>query len=68
MAEENSIDTTNRHMVSVMDRSVVVMNPPTRLTRLSADEAMAFAAWLAAIASIHSSRPFQDFYDAVCNT
>lgn len=61
------VDTSNRFMVAVQNRHVKILNPPTRLTELSADEAMVLAAWLVAIASIHSSAPFEVFYDKVCS-
>ena len=63
-----SVDITNRFMVGARGRNIVVMNPPTRMTEMSGDEAMALAAWLVALASMSSSQPFQVFYDKVCGT
>jgi hypothetical protein len=66
VADIPDIDITNRHMVAGKGRSVVMMNPPTR--EMSADEAMALAAWLVALASMSSTHPFATYYDKVCGT
>jgi len=61
----SEIDTTNKHMVSSLNGDIVIMRPPTRM---SPDEAMVYAAWIVAMASMGSSHPFKTYYDKVCNT
>jgi hypothetical protein len=61
----SEIDTTNKYMVAARGDDVIVMMPSRQMT---ADEAMVFAAYLVAIASMHSSHPFSEYYDKVCNT
>lgn len=61
----SEIDTTNKYMVAAQGANVIVMMPPRQMT---ADEAMVFAAYLVAMASMQSSHPFSEFYDKVCNT
>jgi hypothetical protein len=59
------IDTTNKYMVGAQGANVIVMMPPRKMT---AEEAMVFAAYLVAMASMHSTHPFSEYYDKVCNT
>lgn len=66
--ETADIDTANRGMVSARGSRIIIANPAAIRGDMSADEAMALAAWLVAMASMYSTRPFQDFYDAVCST
>jgi hypothetical protein len=65
MSDKQEIDITNKFLVGSGGGGVKIFNPPHQMT---ADEAMVFAAWIVAIASMNSSQPFQTFYDKVCAT
>jgi hypothetical protein len=44
---QDPVNTANKHVVGVRDDEVIVMAPPSRLT---AEEALVFAAWLVTMA------------------
>lgn len=62
------IDTANKFMIGVRGDRVNILNPPTRLTELSADEAMLLAAYLVAVIEHKATHSFQDVLEAVCGS
>lgn len=60
------IDTLNKFMVGAQGHDVVIANPPSG--PMSADEALALAAWLACMAEIHTETKFEDVLNAVQNS
>jgi hypothetical protein len=63
LPDEQQIDTTNKYIVASRGSKIMVMSPPSEMT---AEEAMVFAAWIVALASMKSRLPFQSYYDEVC--
>lgn len=61
----SEIDTANKFLVGAQGDSIVIGNSPRRMT---AEDAMVFAAWIIAMASLKSKHPFSEYYDKVCNT
>lgn len=61
----SEIDIANKFMVAAQGDSIVILNSPRRMT---AEDAMVFAAWIVAMANLHSKHPFADYYEKVCNT
>ncbi len=61
----SEIDISNKFMVAAQGDSIMVLNSPRRMTT---EDAMVFAAWIVAMASLHSKHPFADYYEKVCNT
>lgn len=59
------LDVSNIHGVGVRGKNIVVLAPPDTMTP---DEAMVFAAWIVAMASMHSTHPFSVYYDKVSGT
>ena len=43
----DNIDTTNRQLVAVQGDHVLILNPPTKMTK---EEALVFAAWIVCLA------------------
>lgn len=64
----DEIDLANKFLVGARGKQVVILNPPTRLTELSPDEALLLAAWLVAIAEYQASTPFAAVLEKVQNT
>lgn len=63
--QTEDLDVSNIHGVGVQGKDVVIVAPPHRMTP---DEAMVFAAWIVALASIGSTHPFSAYYARVSNT
>lgn len=61
----SEIHTENKFMVGGQGHNVVIANPPK--APLSADEALALAAWLVCMAEIHTETKFEDVLNAVQN-
>ena len=59
------LDVSNMHGVGAQGKDIVILAPPSRMTP---DEAMVFAAWIVALASMHSTHPFSVYYDKVSGT
>jgi hypothetical protein len=59
------VETPNKHFVGIRAKNVVIMNPPREL---SADDALVFAAWIVALARIHSTVAFEDVLEQVEST
>lgn len=62
------IDTSNRFIVGARGNHLIVMNPPTRMTELTPDEALVLAAWLVAMAEFRASVPFATVLEKVQNS
>jgi hypothetical protein len=59
------LDVSNVYGVGVRAKNIVILTPPSQMTP---DEAMVFAAWVVALASMHSTHPFSVYYDKVSGT
>lgn len=68
MSQAESMDIGNRFMVGCQGNSLVILNPPTRLTLLSPDEALLLAAWLVAMAKWKTETVFADVLERIENT
>lgn len=58
------MDTTNKYIVGAAGKDIVIMNPPSRLSK---EDALMFAAWIVALADM-SGEQFEKALEAVWST